>query len=240
METLKPKRMKKSLLFLGLFLAGIISLQAQCTITPSCTVTSGYCSAPATGSALPNATEQVAYSTTIQLSVGTSYSIATIDSAQVTSLTGLPTGLSYSTNPTSGVVQGGSNGCILIAGTPAAGSAGTYTATAAVTAYTNFGPFPGTLTWSLTVNGTSGITNLSANAENVVIAPNPAKSEVNVTADFHFQKIRVYDALGNLSLTQDVNGAYKATVDLSKLNTGIYFIQIVDGTKVATRKFIKE
>lgn len=232
--------MKKTLLLLSLFTVSLGSMFAQCTIAPSCTPTSGYCSTPAAGSALPNATETTAYSTVIQVSLATSYSIATINNATVTAVTGLPTGLSYSTNPTNGVINGGSSGCILIAGTPAAGSAGSYTVTANVTLNTNLGAFPTTLTWNLTVDAVSGIVQFSGNAATVLIAPNPAKTEMNVTADFHFQKVRIFDALGNLSLSQEVNGAYKTTLDLGKLNAGIYFLQIVDGNKVATRKFIKE
>ncbi|HWY37390.1 MAG TPA: T9SS type A sorting domain-containing protein [Bacteroidia bacterium] len=232
--------MKKALLFLSLFVAGMTGIQAQCTITPSCTVTSGYCSTPAAGSSLPNATELVAYSTVIQVTIGTTYSVATINNATVTAVTGLPSGLSYSLNPTSGVINGGSSGCMLISGTPAAGSAGTYSVTANVTANTSFGPFPTTIVWTLTVSAAAGIVDLSANPSNLVIVPNPAKSEVNLTSDFHFQTIRVFDALGNLSMTQEVNGAYKALLDLGKLNAGIYFLQVTDGNKIVTRKFIKE
>jgi hypothetical protein len=96
--------------------------------------------------------------------------------------------------------------------------------------------------WTLTVNApTTGIANYSANnAATLLIAPNPAKAEMNVSADFHFQKIRVSDALGNLVLSQDVNGASKATLMVDMLNSGFYFLQVSDGNKVATRKFIKD
>jgi hypothetical protein len=234
--------MKKSILLVSLFTVMVLGLKAQCTIAPTCTITSGFCSTPAANSALPPATEQVAYSTTIQVSVGTSYSVATISNATVTSVTGLPTGLTYSTNPSSGVIAGGSSGCMLISGTPAVGSAGNYTVTANVSANTNFGVFPTTIVWTLVVNApTTGIANYSTNnAAILLIAPNPAKAEMNVSADFHFQKIRVYDALGNLALTQDVNSESKATVMVDKLNAGFYFLQVSDGNKVVTRKFIKE
>jgi hypothetical protein len=240
-QTIKSKHMKKALLFLSLFVAGMTSLQAQCTITPSCSVTTGaYCSTPATGSSLPNATELVAYNTVIQVTLGTMIGPATINSATVTSVTGLPSGLSYSINPSSGVINGGSSACMLITGTPATGSAGTYSVTANVTVNTSFGSQPTTLVWTLTVSASTGIANVYANETNLMIVPNPAKSELNLTADFHFQKIRVFDALGNLSLAQEVNGVYKTTLDLGKLNSGIYFVQVTDGNKVVTRKFIKE
>jgi hypothetical protein len=241
-QTLKQKLMKKSLFFLSLFVAAIINIKAQCTITPGCsTAATGYCSTPASGTSLPNATELAAYSTVIQLSIGTSLSGVTINNGTLTSVTGLPTGLSYSLNPTNGVISAGGNGCMLIAGTPASGSAGSYTVTGNVTANTSFGAFPTTITWPLTVDAaTTGIANFSANTSNMLLAPNPVKSELSLTADFHFQKVRIFDALGNVSLTQEVTGVDKVTLDLNKLNSGIYFIQIADGNKIVTRKFIKE
>jgi hypothetical protein len=233
--------MKKSLFFLSLFVAAMINLKAQCTITPGCSATAGYCSTPAAGTSLPNATELVAYSTVIQVSIGTTFSGVTITNGTVTSVTGLPSGLSYSLNPSSGVIAAGSNGCMLITGTPASGSAGTYSVVANVTANTSFGAFPTTIGWPLTVDATTGIANVSAStSSNMLLAPNPVKSELSLTADFHFQKVRVFDALGNVSLIQEVNGVDKVTLDLYHLNSGIYFVQITDGNKVVTRKFIKE
>jgi hypothetical protein len=232
--------MKKSLLLVSLFTVMVLGLKAQCTIAPSCTVTTGYCSTPAVNTALPPATEQIAYSTTIQVSVGTSYSVATITNATVTSVSGLPTGLAATYNPSSGVIAGGGNGCILISGTPAAATAGSYTVTANVSVNTNFGVFPTTLTWNLTVNSPAGIGYFTAPSANLLLAPNPAKAEMNVSADFHFQAVRVYDALGNLVLTQNVNGASKTTIMVDGLNAGFYFLQVSDGNKVATRKFIKD
>src|SRR6185503_13777604 len=165
-----------------------------------------------------NATEMTAYSTTIQVSVGTSYSVATITDATVTSVSGLPTGLAATYNPSNGVIAGGSSGCILISGTPAMSTAGSYTVTANVSVNTNFGVFPTTLTWNLTVDAMAGIGYFTAPSANLFLAPNPAKTELTVAADFHFQAVRVYDALGNLVLTQYANGASKATVMVDGLN----------------------
>ena len=236
--------MKKSLLLVSLFTVMVLGVKAQCTIAPTCTVTAGYCSTPASNTNLPDATELSAYSTTIQVTVGSSYSsgpvTATINDATVTAVSGLPTGLSYSLNPSSGVIAAGGSGCMLITGTPAASTAGAYTVTANVSVNTNLGVFPATITWNLNVVTTSGIANYGATAAMLFIAPNPAKAEMNVSADFHFQKVSVYDALGNLVLSQAVNGENKATVMVDKLNSGFYFLQVTDGNKLVTRKFIKE
>lgn len=236
--------MKKSLLILGLLIGSMTATQAQCTIANSCTpsTTTGYCSTPATGTAVPNGTENVAYTTTIQVSLGTTAAggFATITDATVTAISGLPAGLTASTNPSNGVINGGSDGCILISGTPAAGSAGTYSINAAVTVNSSFGPQATNLIWPITIDPAVGIAEVSANSINLVIAPNPAKNEVNLITDVHFKQARVFDALGNLVLTQDANSTYKTTMDVSKMSSGVYFVQIIEGTRIVTRKFIKE
>jgi len=236
--------MKKSLLFLGLFIAGMTSVNAQCTIANSCTpsTTTGFCSTPAVGYALPNGTENVAYSTTIQVSLGTTAAggAATITDATVTAVSGLPTGLTASTNPANGVIPAGTDACILVAGTPAAGSAGSYSVNAAVTVSTSFGNQSTNLIWQLTIDPAVGIATYSASKGTLYVMPNPASSEVSIAADFHFQAVKVFDALGNHVLTHNADGINKVNLDLGKLDAGIYFVQVSDGNKVATRKLIKE
>ncbi len=236
--------MKKSLLLVSFLFSAAIALNAQCTIANSCTAsaTNGYCSTPAVGTALPNGTENVVYSSTIQITLGTTAAggAATITDATVTAISGMPAGITPSTNPGNGVIPAGTDACIRFSGTPATGSAGTYSLTAAVTVSTSFGPQSTTFVWPLTIDPAVGIATVSAVAANLFLMPNPAKSEISVVADFHFQAVRLFDALGNLLLTQDANSSYKTTIDLSKISSGIYFAQIIEGNKMVTRKFIKE
>jgi hypothetical protein len=233
--------MKKTLLFASLFISGLSQLHAQCTITPGCSVTaSGYCTTPATATPLPNASEVTPYNTTIQVTIGTSAfgGAATITNATVTSVSGLPAGLVYSVNPSNGIINGGASGCLLITGTPSAGSAGSYTVTANITANTNFGPVPATGTWPLTVTGVAGIKSYST--ANLIIAPNPATSELMISADFHFGKIQIMDAFGKIAISHDANYASQMSIDVHNLSKGVYFLQANDGKTVITRKFIKE
>lgn len=235
--------MKKSLLFLGLLIGSMTATQAQCTIANSCTpsTSTGYCSTPAVGTALPNGTENVAYSTTIQVSLGTTAAggAVTITDATVTAVTGLPTGLTGTPNPSNGVINGGGDGCILISGTPGAGTAGSYSVNAAVSVNTSFGVQNTNMIWPLTIDPAIGIATV-ANPGVFYVTPNPAGSQLSVTADFHFQSVRVFDALGNMALTHEASGAVAANLDLTKLNPGVYFIQVSDGNKTVTRKFIKQ
>ena len=229
--------MKKSLLFISLFMSGVIYINAQCTITPGCSAAAGYCSTPASGTALPNATEMMGYSTTIQVTLGTTVSGVTINNATVTSVTGLPTGLSYSLNPVNGVIAAGASGCVLIAGTPASGSAGNYTLTANVTVNTSFGASPQTIKWLLTVNATAGIATISAAYANMLIMPNPASNNITVIANHSTDNsnIQIADILGNELIQTNLQQG-KAYIDISNLPQGVYFIR----TKQGTQKFIKQ
>lgn len=235
--------MKKTLLFAAVLLSSLSQLSAQCAIVPGCsTAATGYCSTPSNGANLPNATVSSAYSTTIQVSIASAFGGVTVSSASITSVTGLPTGLSYSVNPTSGVIVGGSNGCIRIAGTPTVGTTGTYTVVANATIVSPLGPVPPvSMNWILTVNPplSTGITasNLS---NNFYIAPNPVSSELFISNDNHLGKVSVIDALGKIVLSLDANYSNQTTINVSSLIKGVYFIQANDGERIITKKFIKD
>jgi hypothetical protein len=233
--------MKKTLLFAALLIGGLSQLPAQCTITPGCsTGTNGYCTTPATATPLPNASESTPYSTTIQLSIGTTaFGVATVTDATITAVSGLPAGLSYTLNPTNGIIVGGADGCVLISGTPSAGSAGSYTVTASITANTSFGAVPASGTWPLTVTGTAGVKHITE-ASQFFIAPNPATSELFISSTTHFGKVQVIDALGKVVLSHDANYAAQTTINISSLNKGVYFLQLNDGANVTSKKFIKD
>jgi hypothetical protein len=235
--------MKKTLLFAAVLLSSLSQLSAQCTIVPGCsTAATGYCSTPSNGANLPNATVSSVYSTTIQVSIASAFGGVTVSSASITSVTGLPTGLSYSVNPTSGVIVGGSSGCIRLAGTPAVGTTGTYTVVANATIVSPLGPVPPvSMNWILTVNPplSTGITasNLS---NNFYMAPNPVSSELFISNDTHLGKVSVIDALGKIVLALDANYSNQTTINVSSLMKGVYFIQANDGERIITKKFIKD
>ncbi len=227
--------MKKSLLLL-VFLSASYFLQAQCTITPGCSTTStGYCSTPASGSSLPAATEQVAYNTTIQLSLGTAIGPATINNATITSVTGLPTGLTAAYNPSNGIVTAGTSACILVSGTPAAATAGNYTMTANISVSTNFGASPQTLTWTLVVNAVTGIASFTASSSTMTIMPNPASSSITVLSGTENIIVHITDILGK-DLLQTTLQQGKGNIDISSFAPGVYFLR----TNRGAQRFIKQ
>ena len=236
--------MKKNLLIIAALTASLFQAKAQCTIVPSCTpdATTGYCATPSASTNLPSGVIGTAYSTNIQFSLGTTaYSGAvTISGATITATSGLPSGLSATYNPVNGAIAGGSSACLQIFGTPT-GAAGTYSFSATFNVQTSIGVSPVTAVWYLPLNSSStGIAQLTQPATVMVMSPNPAKSELNINTDFHIAKLTVIDALGKVVLTQDVNYANQTTLDIRGLEKGLYFLQATEGSKMITKKFIKD
>jgi hypothetical protein len=230
--------MKKLLLFAGLLIGGLSQLNAQCSIVNSCDPSAtGYCSTPTASANLANGTESMPYNFTIQISVASSISGIPISNVTLVSVTGLPAGLTYSTNPANGVISGGTDACLLITGTPAASSAGDYTVTANVTLN---GAIPATISWFLTVDPVATGIKSYFQTSNMFISPNPAASELTVSADVHFKKLMIIDALGKVVISKEADNANQVKIDVSDLTKGVYFLQVNDGAKIITRKFIKD
>ena len=76
--------------------------------------------------------------------------------------------------------------------------------------------------------------------ENTVkVYPNPANKQFTVEFNnvINYAIIEVYGMIGNLVLTDNMQGIYIKNIDVSKLNDGIYFYKInIDGTNVSTGK----
>lgn len=77
---------------------------------------------------------------------------------------------------------------------------------------------------------TTGIDNLSKN--NVTLYPNPSTGIVNITNTTNAQ-INVMNMVGQIVLTD--NGS---SVDMSNLTNGTYFVQIIEGEYITTKKII--
>lgn len=231
--------MKK--LLLNLIFAFIISnqLNAQCTIGAACTPSAqGYCTVPVESTNLPNGTVNIPYSTDIQFTLGTNVGgFATITDATILSVTGMPTGFSYSTNPVSGNFPGGSSACMLVSGTTA--TAGTYSVVASFSVNTSLMPTTQNLTWILTIDAVSGIKTLN-NSNTVFISPNPVSSELLIASTTQIKNIEIIDALGKIILTQEFNYILNTSINTNSLSKGVYFLRLNDGSKIYTKKFIKE
>lgn len=70
------------------------------------------------------------------------------------------------------------------------------------------------------------------------IAPNPISDELNVVSDSEINRIVIKGIEGNVFL-ETVSVGKSANVNVSKLNSGVYFISLYSGNSVSTRKLIK-
>lgn len=229
--------MKKQLLFIASILVGITSTNAQCTITPSCTPdpqTTGYCTTPAQNSNLPNGTVGVAYSTVIQLAVGTSGGggLATITDVTISNMT-LPNGLSYTLNPSNGIIPGGSNACIEITGIPT-NAVLDFSCDVSAIANTSIGALPYTLSYRLTIQGATASLTEVVSSE-LTLFPNPTENiltlNVNEPTD-----IKIVNVLGTVVLNDRIQST--KTFNLSNFKNGVYFV--INESTGASIKLIKK
>lgn len=87
---------------------------------------------------------------------------------------------------------------------------------------------------------TTSVKGLSTTADEVVLYPNPARSELNVTysSKAGVKTIAVYNLIGKQMAAYKVN-ATSAKLNIDNIPSGIYFVRLMDGNGkvVATRKF---
>ena len=69
------------------------------------------------------------------------------------------------------------------------------------------------------------------------IYPNPVNDILYINAETEIEEVIVYDVYGRQQST--VNGQ-QSSIDVSRLNTGIYFVRIKTNDEVVTKRFVKE
>ncbi|ESU29583.1 hypothetical protein FLJC2902T_00510 [Flavobacterium limnosediminis JC2902] len=92
---------------------------------------------------------------------------------------------------------------------------------------------------SFSVNRTMGTNDFFA--ENFSIFPNPASSVLNFSTknSAQIEAIQILDLNGRIVKTNVLNGVSEAQVNVSELNSGVYFVDITSSEGKATTKFVK-
>jgi hypothetical protein len=236
---------KRLLLFAALVTFSSAHSFSQCMPDVSITVPGVY---PDTVVNLDTATEAQPYSDTLQFRVYSTVPPATVDSVRILSVNGMPSGFTYSTNPAGNVFPGGSNGCILIQGTPPA--AGTYPLNVMLRFFGNISSFPVQIDTPLTgykiiVLPASGINDPSAMVFNVLQnKPNPfeAATQIEYTVPTAGKvDFKLIDLLGKEIITRKVDavaGANNIQLNSKYIRAGIYFYSVTYKSKTITRKMI--
>lgn len=226
--------MKKSLLLIAGVLFSIIQLNAQCTITPSCTpdVTMGYCTMPDQSTPLPDGEVGTPYNTVIQFSLGTEASGIAIDSAEIAGVI-LPAGLSGSVNPVSGMIMPNGSACVDITGTPLNEVSGG-TVTLQGIAYTALGNIAQDINFEITIVASSASIQIISSPNLFSLFPNPATTDLTVKVTKPIE-IEICNLLGTKVHTELVKTS--KTIDISTLRSGVYFV--IDKATGTTQKLIK-
>lgn len=183
------------------------------------------------------------------ISVGGFPVTAQIVSIELTSLTGMPPGLSSACNPASCVYPGGSNGCALITGMPS--TAGTYPITAIVTtSFTIFGTPASQIDtvdyYFINISSGVGIEEINNEADLVLEQniPNPVIDFTQIT--FYSSKnrmviVQVHDLLGSEVYRTEMEaqkGQNIINLNLNGVSSGIYVYSIGNDEVKATKRLV--
>jgi hypothetical protein len=258
----------KKILTLALLLLTVVggSVIAQCVPDTVMYPNGGFYPLPT--NPLPTGTVNTAYSQVITVNVPADTTIdlssligfptppitATINEITIGVVGGLPIGIFASTNPSSGMILGGGNGCIDLSGTPT--TAGGYTITIPTTLniqIPNGIPIiggtaqnvPGSVPYTMAVSGGTAIAPVGASGFSVSQnLPNPTSGNtvirysVSAISDMHLQ---VVDATGHLVYSTQQNGVsgdQSFNVNVSDFAPGMYLYRISDGKNSVARKMV--
>ena len=257
--------MKKiySLLVILVMLAGIVNAQPPaCTIDPQAQPVAGISPAP---NQLPCIVAGEPYNQTIQVQNLTSLDgIIAVDSMVLNSVSGLPAGINYSTNPNS--LQAGQNGCLTFYGTTNA-PAGQYTLAWEGTVWFtapllgaqsqtgNLSQYAKQFKYYLNVINpgdscrpavATGVNDFSSNLNSAMyVFPNPNNGAFEFKLDVGKRvngQILIYDMTGRKVFSQELDavGIYTTSIDISTFAKGLYTLQLKTADGFASRRISVE
>ncbi len=231
--------------------AAIITIALSINAGAQCTIDNSYTSSGYYPSSLSDATVNVAYDQTVQVVIPKDtlmFNVKwTISKVYIDSVTGLPSGITSSCNPSNCTFPGNSNNCIELIGTPT--TTGSYPIKVYYrTVITGAGTFPGTITqYTLTVNNVTNIDAITNNPAslaftNIMVLGNNNKNEVQFySANPSTLSFEVYNMLGNLMFNKKIEakaGINSTDVSLANLRQGIYILCLSNGNQKISRRVV--
>ncbi len=252
--------MKHILLFTFSLLLLNASAQVSCVID----TTNAVEGATPTADLLPCAVQGVYYEQVVQLLLPSSFSVATIDSFKILTVSGVPNGMQYTTNPASMVFKGGKNGCFTISGTtndPKGyydvgftgiayvkfnGNKVTYPLSEEDAKGAGFDLFieivePGDSCRQPVVSGIKNNKHFDGIAFNTFVSSQSDKLMVQVKTNEIFSgKVFVVNMLGATVATKniEVNGHTSDVLDIAGISKGMYSVVLQSNNKIITRKIV--
>ncbi len=209
---------------------------------------------------LPHATVGQPYATDLQIRVGTDTAVTTpincnlhITDFTLTSITGMPTGFSYTTNPSNGVFPGGSSGCLHAVGTaPTPDMVGTYPLLVNVTAHLTCNGFPITqqpvfsgYKIVIDADGTVGIsTNAAEKFELGQNIPNPSSDLTRISFTSPLAEkmdLNIYNSLGQIVFKKSIDaerGSNEEFISTASFADGIYIYTLRNSSTILTKRMV--
>ena len=210
---------------------------------------------PDSATGLPHAFVGAAYSSVIYFFVPTDTTYlglpVTITSINVTAVTGLPPGFSYTCTPSSCVFPGGTNGCVLIQGpAPTTGMIGSYPIVVELDIHGVLSGFPQTIqdvndNYSIVIESNTGLWTVSNGSFAVKQnSPNPFSRHSQIAVNSRVNgmiSLKLTDILGNVVLLEErevQKGVNNLQIDAAEFEAGIYLYTISDGKNSITRRLL--
>ncbi len=188
-------------------------------------------------------------SVTLPAPVGTV--TAAVNSATITGITGLPSGLTYACDISACIWPGNTDGCFVISGTPTQTGSFTFSVTvvvnvdAPILGATDLPAYD--IVYSLTIDstGTTSIKRIEENKMEVFgISPNPS----NLAAKIRFNSpgsqdvsFTIHNMIGVLVMSKQIyseEGMNIVSIDTEELEPGVYIVTLFDGLKSATSRMV--
>ncbi|MBC7864339.1 MAG: T9SS type A sorting domain-containing protein, partial [Bacteroidia bacterium] len=70
------------------------------------------------------------------------------------------------------------------------------------------------------------------------VFPNPVIDELNISSDEEFDKIELYDLIGNKVLSEKIHETKNYKLKIDKFEAGCYFLSVSSDKKIVTQKII--
>ncbi len=173
--------------------------------------------------------------------------VVTIDSVGVTSITGLPSSLSWITNRDNDYWPGDTFGCILFEGTPVVGDAGTYTIIINATVNALGSVMPYNMTYEFKIFDDTHVGYSITKLEGFQVlqnSPNPFEQTTNIdyfTLKAEHISFIIYDILGNIVYKKSnfsKKGKNTIVFNKSDLANGVYIYELRNGTEVISKRMV--
>lgn len=104
-----------------------------------------------------------------------------------------------------------------------------------------FAPYDGCNYTYFRVSAAAGVSDVTTEAENVGLYPNPAVDNVTVSADASIESVEVYSVSGSLVLSAQFSGnETDEDINVSDLTPGIYVVKVNTAAGAVTERLIKK